>query len=111
MSVTIQPTNFPAVPPVPVLVLVLLDGELAEAQPAASSRLALASATAMIDLFNCDLLDVGSTDAALAAAGSTRTPAGPGTNVTPPTGIARRLALPAKTRKAVRDLPVMLMPN
>jgi hypothetical protein len=72
-----QPRNFPAVAPV-VLEVLPEDGELAEAQPAASSTLAVATATAIIDLFNSDLLDMGSIDAALAAAGSTHTPAGQG---------------------------------
>jgi hypothetical protein len=80
MSVTMQPVNFPVVvPPVLVVWLELLDeGVPADAQPAANSTLAVATATAKIDLFNSDLLDMGSTDAALAAAGSTPTPAGPG---------------------------------
>jgi len=71
-----QPRNFPAVAPV-VPELLLEDGELADPQPAASSTLAMAATTAMIDLFNSDLLDMGSTDAALAAAGSTHTPSRP----------------------------------
>ena len=72
-----QPTNFPAVVP-PVPELELDDGVPADPQPAASSTLAVAAATAMIDLLNSDLLDEGSTNAAAAAAGSTHTPAGPG---------------------------------
>jgi hypothetical protein len=79
VSVTMQPRNFPAVvPPVPELALGLDDGVPVDPQPAASSTLAVAAATAMIDLFNSDLLDKRQRDAAAAAAGSTLTPAGPG---------------------------------
>jgi hypothetical protein len=106
-----QPRNFPAVVPVVELELLDDDGVPEEPQPAASRTLAVAAATAIIDLLNSDLLDKGSAmlpqrpPAPLAPQPAT------GTNVTPPTGIARRLALPARTRKAVRDLLVMLMPN
>ena len=63
MSVTMQPVNFPVVvPPVLVLWLELLDeGVPADAQPAASSTLAVAAAAAIIDLLNTDLLNQGST--------------------------------------------------
>jgi len=102
------------VPPVPVLVLGLLldEGVPEDPQPAASSKQAVAEATAMIDLLNSDLLNQGST--VLPQRPPAPIPPQPawGTSVTtPPTGIAGRLALPAKTRKAVRDLLVMLMPN
>jgi hypothetical protein len=107
-----QPRNFPAVAPVVLLLeLELLDGVPDELQPAASSTLAVAAATAIIDLFNSDLLDMGSTMLPQRPPAPLTPQPARGTNVTPPTGIARRLALPAQTRKAVRDLLVMLMPN
>jgi hypothetical protein len=105
-----QPRNFPAVVPV-VLLLEPPDGVPEEPQPAASSTLAVAAATAMIDLLNSDLLDMGSTMLPQRPPAPLTPQPARGTNVTPPTGISRRLALPAQTRKAVRDLLVMLMPN
>lgn len=110
VSVTMQPRSFPAVA-APVLEVELLAGLPAEAQPAASSTLALATATVMIDLFNSDLLDKGSKMLPQRPPAPLTPQPARGTNVTPPTGIARRLALPAQTRKADRDLLVMLMPN
>jgi len=104
-----QPRVFPAVVP-PVLELLLDDG-VADPHPAASSTPAVAVATAIIDLFNSDLLDKGSPMLPQRPPAPLTPQPARGTNVTPPNGIARRLALPAQTRKADRDLLVMLMPN
>jgi len=98
-------------PPVLELELVDDDGVPEEPQPAASSTLAVAAATAIIDLLNSDLLDMGSTVLPQRPPAPLTPQPAQGTNVTPPTGIARRLALAAQARKAVRDLLVMLMPN
>jgi hypothetical protein len=106
-----QPRNFPAVVP-PVFELEPDDGEPADPQPAASSVHTLATDAAMIDFLNSDdLLDKGSSALPQRPPAPLTPQPAQGTNVTPPTGIVRRLALPARTRKAVRDLLVMLMPN
>ncbi|MGO8960557.1 MAG: hypothetical protein ACLQFR_24755 [Streptosporangiaceae bacterium] len=112
VSVTMQPRNLLAVVAA-VLLPELLgdddDGELAEPHPAAS-RVAPATATVIIDLLNSYLLDEGSAMLPQRPPASLATPAGRG-HMTPPYGIARRLALPAKARKELADLLVMLMPN
>jgi hypothetical protein len=106
-----QPRNLPvAVPPVPPLELVDGDGVL-DPQPAASSTLALATVTATMDFLNSDLLDEGSETLPQRPPAPIKPQPARGTNVTPPSGIARRLALLAGARQALADLPVMLMPN
>jgi hypothetical protein len=93
-----QPRNFPAVVP-PEVELALLDddGVPEEPQPAASSTLAVAAATAIIDFLNSDLLDKGSAMLPQRPPAPLTPQPARGTNVTPPTGIARRLALPTET--------------
>ncbi len=86
------------------------DVGLAEPHPAASSTVALATATGIIDFLNSYLLDEGSAMLPHRPPAPLTAPAGRG-HVTPPYGIVRRLALPAKARKELADLLVMLMPN
>src|SRR6266481_3185656 len=112
VSVTMQPRNLPVVvPPVPVVLLELLDGVPADPQAAASSVTALATVTAIIDFLNSDLLDEGSTGLPQRPPAPLKPQPAWGPTRFPPHGNARRLAPQPGTRKALRDLLVMLMPN
>jgi hypothetical protein len=79
VSVTMQPRNLLLAAAVPELAGVVVDdeGELADAQPAAST-VAPATTTVMIDFFNSYLLDEGSNAAATTAGCSSAAPTGQG---------------------------------